>query len=489
MKKLNTEWTPDSLATELGKSIKGQEKYLKDLALVLWLHHLRKEQYRAGEEAGFPKVNMLVLGKSGTGKTSSIKAMAELLDMPVIIEDASQFTGSGWRGRNVSEIACRIDEASEDDLDKRFAIVVLDEIDKLYSIGNHSESNSPVNNLLKLIEGMRLEHRDNSNVTAAETENLLFICLGAFDGIEDVIKERINPVKRAIGFTGEPEKKKTDDTDILCQVTKEDLIAYGVSPQLLGRIGLITATSELKAKALEEIILDSDISVVRQFDKLFSESLGVDVSITLAATKLIADAACKEKTGARALGEKLFTAYKDGLYSIADRDSVNAILLDAEDGELTIKYIKGKRSRKNNDRDKDPYEKVPLKLSERTAKGAVHRAETLVDEMSEHLKGVSYYTLRAVVYIYAHAIIVLLNRGRKDPTMADVAAVLHDLMGESIGGSLRGKSKSIDKAYEYTPWLGKSMLVAGDTLRRYCHTYVTEQEKQKKAEMKLPQTW
>ncbi len=483
MKKLNKKMTPESLAEQLGKSIKGQEKYLKDLALVLWLHQLRKEQYRAGEESGFPKVNMMVLGKSGTGKTSSIKAMAELLDMPVIIEDASQFTASGWKGRSVSEIACRINDAAKDDADRRFAVVVLDEIDKLYSIGNHSEANSPVNNLLKLIEGMRLEHRENANVTAVETENILFICLGAFEGIEEIIKKRINPEKRSIGFTGEPEKKKTGDTDILHQVTKEDLIAYGISPQLIGRMGLITATNELKAEDLEEIILDSDISAVRQFNKLFSESLGVGISVSPAAARNIADAACKEKTGARALSEKLFAAYKDGLYSIAGKDSVNRILLDAEDGELTIKYIEGKRNGKGFGKERDLYEKVPLDLPERSVRGAVRRAETIIGDVGDICRAYTYNQLRAVSYLYSHIIEELLRKGRKDPMMDDVADVLFDLMEDSITENLRGRSVSLDRAMRYEQDLRDTLWAGRDILQKYCRQYLARQEELEKVEL------
>lgn len=468
--------TPEGLAAEIGKSIKGQEAYLQSLGLCLWLHHVRKELYRCGETMSAPKSNLLVIGKSGTGKTASIRAMAEILDMPVVIEDASQLTSSGWKGRNVSEIAGQLNAVDGDEIDKQFAVVVLDEIDKLYCNGNHLKENSPVSNLLKLIEGMTLTQEDKDKKDSIETENILFICLGAFDGLEDIIKKRLHlDGKRTIGFSGAAEAKtpEADTADILHKATKEDLIDYGVSPQLLGRISQITATNELTTGMLKSIILDSDISVVKQYDRMLSKYLGVTVSITDGAAEHIAMEAAQEKTGARALSEKIVDAYKGGLYEIESRGDVSELLLDVEGDRLTTRYIKGcrKPTVTGADRERELYRQVPLGLQSPTARDAARKADAIIAGAGESIRRYPYSKLRAVSYLYMHAITVLLWEGRKEPTIADMAQVLKDLMEEVITKDFHGKTRSLDLSMEYEEDICGTLLAGEEILQGYCRQY------------------
>ena len=181
MKKKN--WTPDSMYKALKKSIIGQDNYLKDLCSCIWMQNQRRQHYiETGEKLTQPKFNMLVIGKSGMGKTSSIKEVAKLLDMPVIIEDASEFRGAGWKGRQVSEIVGDIVKTIESDYEKDkasagFSIVVLDEIDKIFmEMNQNTDSFSPASNLLKFIEGTNATFMEGNQKTSMNTENLLFIC-------------------------------------------------------------------------------------------------------------------------------------------------------------------------------------------------------------------------------------------------------------------------------------------------------------------------
>ena len=183
--------------------------------------------------------NMLVLGKSGSGKTSTIQALAKLLDLCVVIEDASLFTGAGWRGRDVTSIVKDVVTAAQDPVQADFAVVVLDEIDKVFVNQAVNPSFPATNNFLKLIEGASIQHEENHTVYEMETSNLLFICLGAFDGLEEIIAKRISGGKR-IGFLEDPETEMPDD--LYSHVTKEDLLNYGINHQFLGRISMITAT-------------------------------------------------------------------------------------------------------------------------------------------------------------------------------------------------------------------------------------------------------
>ena len=153
-------WKPEQLEQELKNKIIGQDDYLHDLSTCLWLHNQRLEHFlRTGKRINRPKYNMLVIGKSGMGKTSTIEAAAKLLNIPVVIEDASELRGSGWKGKQVSEIVRDIYEVGSQmenvsDTELEFSIVILDEIDKVFERRTHDQSFLPINNLLKFMEGM-----------------------------------------------------------------------------------------------------------------------------------------------------------------------------------------------------------------------------------------------------------------------------------------------------------------------------------------------
>ena len=196
-------WTPQSLAAELRKNIIGQDNYLDDLCLSVWLHSLRIQAGCAtGRRIRQPKMNLLVMGPSGSGKTSAVQKLAELLEIPLLIEDASHFTGNGWKGRDVSSIVKDIlDMESEEPY---YTIVVLDEIDKMVLNTDAGSSGfAAQNNLLRLMEGGIITHDEGTKSYSMETSGLLFICLGAFDGITDLVRKRLGASRR-IGFGEDP---------------------------------------------------------------------------------------------------------------------------------------------------------------------------------------------------------------------------------------------------------------------------------------------
>lgn len=340
-------WTPDTMYRALKKSIIGQDNYLKDLCSCIWMHNQRRLHYvETGEKLTQPKFNMLVIGKSGMGKTSSIKEVAKLLNIPVIIEDASQLRGTGWRGRQVSEIIGDIVKTVEKDYADfkscaGFSIVVLDEIDKIFVDRNlDTDSFSPVNNLLKFIEGTNATLMEGNEKTTMNTENLLFICIGAFDGLEEIIKKRICP--KTIGFSTSTQAES--DANILSNVSTEDLKAYGMSEQFLGRLPFISVMNELNVSDYKKILLKSDISPVKHMNKLFINRQGVNITITDVAAKKLAETVVEKNLGARGLQQELIALFKDTIYQMPDNDTVREYRLEYDNGFKVGSYF-GERNR------------------------------------------------------------------------------------------------------------------------------------------------
>lgn len=414
-------WTPEELVKELQKTTIGQKQYLQDLCTTVWMQTMRKDICKStGELEIQPKLNMLVLGKSGTGKTSSIQALANLLNLCVIVEDASTFTGTGWKGREVSSIIKDVLTLADTPLDAEFAIVVLDEIDKVFANNADNPTFPATNNFLKFIEGEEVQYEENNKVYRMNTENLLFICLGAFDGLDEIITKRLLKGKNTgIGFCTE---QSTDIPDnIFSHVKKEDLIEYGINPQFLGRVPLITSTRELTSSDLQQIITDSDSSIIKQLDSLLSSSMGVHASITESAAKYIADKAAMQKTGARALMAELADAFKPGLYQIAGKNDIRELRLDYAPvlGQLSLQYINGcrdvdpvsRRRLPETEYQLDNLKSIPIRLKQYNLASVTQYAEEIVEQADQEgsfdSTNFSYRQVKAATYVLASGILAV----------------------------------------------------------------------------------
>lgn len=310
------QWTPKNLVKELKKSVMGQDQYLKDLCTAVYLQELRKECYEKTGKTKCSAQNMLVLGPSGTGKTSTIQELGKILDIPVIIEDASTITGMGWKGRDITEVINDLFAIGvHSETEASFSIVVFDEIDKIFAESNSKYGSfSVVNNLLKFVEGTKVYKKYREEMFCVDTSNMLFIGLGAFDGIEEIIKKRME-IKNKIGFSVKEEKSKTPNT-YLDYLKKEDLIEYGMNSQFLGRMAFITKTNPLNEETMKEILLYSDMSIIKQLDAILYHTMQIHVTISDEAAKVIADEVTKEMTGARGLSAKVTEILKTSLYNI-----------------------------------------------------------------------------------------------------------------------------------------------------------------------------
>lgn len=338
-------WKPEQLEQELKNKIIGQDDYLHDLSTCLWLHNQRLEHFlRTGKRINRPKYNMLVIGKSGMGKTSTIEAAAKLLNIPVVIEDASELRGSGWKGKQVSEIVRDIYEVGSQmenvsDTELEFSIVILDEIDKVFERRTHDQSFLPINNLLKFMEGMEAGYGEGNSRLRINTHNLLFIAIGAFDGLNEIIEKRIHP--KTIGFQSEREEE-VFEKNILKQVTPRDLADYGVSEQFLGRLPLLTVMNELEASDYEEILLNSELSPVRQLNQLMQQEQNAGISITRKAARQLAQRVKDSALGTRALQGEVINLLKETLYSLQGDEENKEYLIEYEN-DFVIKPIQGKR--------------------------------------------------------------------------------------------------------------------------------------------------
>lgn len=457
----NTQQTPEKLVEKLKETIIGQDRYLKDLCTSVWLHSLRRDLFlKTGEHSSSPKLNMLVLGKSGSGKTSTIQAFARELDLCTVIEDASLFTGTGWKGKEVTSIIKDVTSSARDRTQADHAIVVLDEIDKIFVNNADNPSFPATNNFLKLIEGAHLTHEENQQVYQMDTSNLLFICLGAFDGLDEIILRRMQRGKKRIGFCSEPVPDEIEN--IFTYVEKQDLIDYGINPQFLGRISMITTTNELTAADMEQILLNSRLSAVRQFDALLYSSMGVHVAITQSAAKCIAKKACSAGTGARALMSEVTEAFKPGLYQIAGREDIRELRLDHDPQKgLTLDLISGERKTgmPSSCDDKTPHPDIsaedwvslPFELESNNLPGLLQYMEEIAEQYDIYQPQLafrySYREFRAAVYMLGAAFFDVIISDR-DRTLYEVLISLNRFKESISCGTSWQNAMTLQRLYQ-----------------------------------------
>ena len=331
--------TPETLYQELSKTVIGQEGYLKSLCNAAWLHHLRYQHYKqTGEVIDKPKQNILCIGPSGTGKTLAVEQLGRLLDLPVIVENASMLRGEGWKGRSVSSIITRCIDSAPDknEAEATHSIVCLDEIDKIFKSRLGDNSFLPVDNLLTFIAGSVVTHSDNNRTCKMDTSSLLIICLGAFGGLEDIIRERLAG-KASIGFSTD-KPTELPQGSLLPYATEEDLHKYGISHEFLGRISLITHTSPLTLEDYSHILTQSTASPVYQYDDLLYKTLGVHISITDDAVTNIASQAIDSDEGARLLSRTVTDLLQTQLHTVASDTSVDSIEIGCGENNCLVAY-------------------------------------------------------------------------------------------------------------------------------------------------------
>lgn len=342
---------PTDMKLFLDDFVIGQDEAKRYMSVAVYNHYKRLMQKRTEDDIYIEKSNILMVGETGTGKTYLAKTIAKTLEVPFCIADATVLTEAGYVGEDVESILTRLLQAANYDVEAaERGIVFIDEVDKISRKSDNASITRDVSGegvqqaLLKLLEGTSVnvppqggrKHPDQKMISV-NTENILFICGGAFDGIQKKIAKRINT--RPLGFGNVNNSEDVHETDLLSYINAQDLKSYGLIPELIGRLPVLTHLDPLSRNTLKRILIEPKNALIKQYEKLF-EMEGIRLEVKPSALDFIVDKAVEFKLGARGLRSICEAIVTDAMFELPSEEGVDKLVITKAYAEKKISKSK-----------------------------------------------------------------------------------------------------------------------------------------------------